>query len=503
MLNRLFTLRSGPFAFLRGAMGSPALLVSVLLGMMVSGLYLDSQSHARAAIALALAVVALHIRPRRDPVKSSGRIEATLGPFMKTARERGQTTGLIIAEIDDYASICQVYDDEAVDQLQHSVQQRIAQVIRREDRLARIGPGRYAVALAPQLHLDLERGLNVAKRLQDAVQASGDGASPQRLTLCAGLCLSSRLRTPCANTLMLGAEQALDEARRSGPAAIRSHSDLSTPQNQTQNGLLGEIDDALARGQLKAYFQPQISARTGEIVGFEALIRWLHPNRGIIPPAEFLPLLERTGEISKITHLMITQALGALDHWAGNGVHIRRVGINFSTPELMDRNLLDHISFELDRFGIGADRLAVEVLETVVAGQSDDTIIRNLAGLARMGTCIDLDDFGTGHASITNIQRFSVERIKIDRSFITGIAQNPEQQNMVAAILTMANRLGLATLAEGVEREDERHLLTELGCAYLQGFGIGRPMSLEETDSWIRAYGTRLRGGHRPKRLAN
>jgi EAL domain-containing protein (putative c-di-GMP-specific phosphodiesterase class I) len=148
---------------------------------------------------------------------------------------------------------------------------------------------------------------------------------------------------------------------------------------------------------------------------------------------------------------------------------------------------VERIAWELDRYGLTADRLVVEVLETVVATRSEDAVIRNLSGLARLGCCLDLDDFGTGHASISSIRRFSIERIKIDRSFVSRLDQDPEQGRMVGAILTMAERLGLDTLAEGVETEGERQMLTRLGCGHVQGFGIARPMPFDETVAWIRA----------------
>jgi EAL domain-containing protein (putative c-di-GMP-specific phosphodiesterase class I) len=163
---------------------------------------------------------------------------------------------------------------------------------------------------------------------------------------------------------------------------------------------------------------------------------------------------------------------------------------------------VDRIGWELDRHDLTPDRLVIEVLESVVANRAEDVVMRNLAGLARLGCCLDLDDFGTGHASITSIRRFSIERIKIDRSFVTRIDDDPEQQKMVGAILTMAERLGLDTLAEGVETEGERAMLARLGCGHIQGFGIARPMPLSETADWIRAQ-SRARPETRPDARAD
>ena len=190
----------------------------------------------------------------------------------------------------------------------------------------------------------------------------------------------------------------------------------------------------------------------------------------------------------RLGHKMIDDALSALHRWDAQGFKVSRVGVNFSKDELRDPTLVSHIETSLINYMLSPDRLAVEVLETVVADNADDVVIRNLAGLANLGCRLDLDDFGTGHASITSIRRYAVERIKIDRSFVTNIDQDEEQQKMVAAILTMAERLGLDTLAEGVETVEERRMLAHLDCGHVQGFGIARPMAPWDVDNWIHNY---------------
>jgi EAL domain-containing protein (putative c-di-GMP-specific phosphodiesterase class I) len=168
------------------------------------------------------------------------------------------------------------------------------------------------------------------------------------------------------------------------------------------------------------------------------------------------------------------------------------VGVNFAGPELSNPKLVEKVKWELDRFDLAPERLAVEVLETVVASAPDDTITRNINALAQLGCRIDLDDFGTGHASIASIRRFSVSRIKIDRSFVIKADRDPEQQRMISAILTMAERLEVETLAEGVETVGEHALLAQLGCTHVQGFGIGKPMPFEQTLDWISNHTAKL-----------
>ena len=154
--------------------------------------------------------------------------------------------------------------------------------------------------------------------------------------------------------------------------------------------------------------------------------------------------------------------------------------------------MVNHISWELDRHEIAPDRLAIEVLETVVAQSPGDTVTRNINALARLGCLIDLDDFGTGHASLSSLRRLAVGRLKIDRSFVTGIDGDRDQQRMVSAILSMSERLGLESLAEGVETAEEHAMLAQLGCGHVQGFGIGHPMPAADMPAWAARHGNRL-----------
>jgi EAL domain-containing protein (putative c-di-GMP-specific phosphodiesterase class I) len=278
------------------------------------------------------------------------------------------------------------------------------------------------------------------------------------------------------------------EAGLNGPAGPDKFSQGLHRRLTTRQSLAMEVNEALERGHVQAFFQPQVCARTGVVSGFEALARWRHPTRGLIPPAEFLPILEEADLMRRLGEVMLRDALSALHAWQRLGLNIPRIGVNLSGVELGDPYLVERVIWELDRFDLCPDRLVVEVLETVVAAREEDAVIRNLAGLARLGCGLDLDDFGTGHASITCIRRFSIDRIKIDRSFVTGLDRDPEKQRLLGAILVIADHLGLATLAEGVETAEERHVLARLGCQHVQGFGIARPMPSEDVPAWIRTW---------------
>lgn len=432
---------------------------------------------------------------KTDPVTGLALRDAiilTLDQALRHSARMGRATGAMMIEIDRYKLLEERHDRAAIERILRVTAERLDDTLRENDLAARLEGPTFAVALAPVRRLDLEAAIQLAGRIQRALSEpiSVDSTNVY-ITASIGFSIASRLKGPTGDSVLQAATSAMIEAQRSGPSAIRSYSDAMRARIASRNSLSDEVAGALERGEIMAFFQPQISTKTGAITGFETLARWHHPERGLIPPIEFLPALEQAGLMDRLGEIMIYDALTALKNWDDKGFDIPRVSVNFSNEELCDPRLVDRIGWELDRFELTPDRFVVEVLETVVASHSEDVVIRNLSGLARLGCCLDLDDFGTGHASITNIRRFSIERIKIDRSFVTKIDADPEQQKMVAAILTMADRLGLDTLAEGVETAEEQAMLARLGCGHLQGFGIARPMPMQDTDQWIRAYRSR------------
>lgn len=212
----------------------------------------------------------------------------------------------------------------------------------------------------------------------------------------------------------------------------------------------------------------------------------------MISPVEFLPAIEAANLLERLAEVMMYHSFHAVKQWDAAGLNIPQVGVNFTGSDLSNPRLLEKIKWDLDRFELTPDRLAIEILETVVASAPNDMITRNINALGQLGCRIDLDDFGTGNASIASIRRFSVSRIKIDRSFVMKADRDPEQQRMISAILTMAERLQVETLAEGVETVGEHVLLAQLGCDHVQGFGIARPMPFDQTIGWITEHNVKV-----------
>lgn len=437
-------------------------------------------------------------RPGKDvdtvtglPLKPA--VIATLDSAFCNEPELGVRTAALVLEIDEFEAFRNTYGAEAADHVLAQIAERICSTLRQGDVACRLEGALFAVAMAPVRRLDLEAMIQVAARMQQAIGAPVViGGMRLFLSASVGFCLPRRASERSGQVCIEAAESALRDAQASGSGAIRAYAAQSPRKRVKRAGLAEEVAEALEAGQIRPWFQPQISTDTGDISGMEALARWEHPDRGVILPGAFLPAISASGLSQRLGEVILFHSLTALKEWEEAGEHVPNVAVNFSHEELADPTLTDRIRWELDRFDIAPDRLVVEILETVISRSENDTITRNVTQLHNLGCGIDLDDFGTGHASIANIRRFSVSRIKIDRSFVTRIDTDREQQSLLTAILEMAERLEIETLAEGVETVGEHALLAQLGCGYVQGFSIARPMPFAETVDWMRIHRQRL-----------
>ena len=398
----------------------------------------------------------------------------------------GMTTACAVVQFDDAEAILDRYGRAAQAEILACCAKRICSALRTGDTVVQLEGGGLAVALGPLRRLDPENSVQICAGLQTALSQpiSVNGARIY-VTASIGFCMGERAPARTGAALLDAAQVAADEALRNGPGGLRAYAPDMTRTRADRDALRQDLETALDEGQIRAYFQPQISTDTGAISGFEALARWHHPARGLIPPMDFLPAIEDCGLIGRLNEVMVDNALLALSRWDKAGLKVPTVAVNFSKSELRCPELASKLKCELDRFDMTPDRLTVEILETVVADTENDIVVANIAAISKMGCGVDLDDFGTGHASITSIRRFPVRRIKIDRSFVTRVDQDREQQKYVSAILSMAERLGMATLAEGVETQGELAMMAQLGCSHVQGFGVARPMPMDETIGWI------------------
>jgi len=368
------------------------------------------------------------------------------------------------------------------------LERRLAKALTRNAALCRLpGQAGFAVALHPCHRLDgagaesLARGLGRA--LGGECRIAGRSVQP---SLSIGYSLCDRPRGAGEPDALQAATAAAARAVTRGPGTIEADTVRDLMAHRLHRST-SDLLEALETRAITAHFQPQICLRTGRVTGCEALARWNHPSRGLVPPATFLPALEAADLTTSLAMAMLRDALALLLRADAEGVDLPGVSINLAEADLRRNDLPDRIAWELDRHDIAPERLVVEILESVTTDGDSDMPNRTVARLAAMGCKIDLDDYGTGNASIMGIRRFVVDRLKIDRSYVRQLDLDPSQRQMVSAILSMARALDLDVLAEGVETRSELEMLVALGCAHAQGFGIARPMPADAMIGWLQS----------------
>jgi len=237
-----------------------------------------------------------------------------------------------------------------------------------------------------------------------------------------------------------------------------------------------ELRDAIERGELELHYQPIVSAATGAATGFEALVRWWHPRRGLVPPGEFIPLAEESGLILPLGAWVLEDACRQAQLWAETlpGTCDRVVSVNLSPRQFRQPDLVEQVSAVLVRTGLPADRLCVEVTEGVMVDDVE-AAIQTLHRLKALGVWVAIDDFGTGYSSLSYLKRFPIDYVKIDRAFIRGLGEQTVDSEIVRSVIRLAAAIGIQAVAEGVETPEQLRELRKLECPLVQGFLIARP----------------------------
>lgn len=283
-----------------------------------------------------------------------------------------------------------------------------------------------------------------------------------------------------------------DLPRRAGQ--IRVYEPEMRAALEARSRTYNELYAALDNDEIEPFFQPQVRLSDREVVGFEVLVRWRHPEQGLVPPGLFLEIAEETGLLPPIDDIVMKKAMACLGQWHREGHTEARISLNCTGESLRDPGYVDTLLLEMDRNGLEPRHVAIEILETVLFGDATDMARTTLQRLQDLGFYLEIDDFGTGQASISHLINLNADAVKLDRSLVRDITTDRASRLVVEATVALSRNLGLATLAEGAEDEAQMTLLEELGCQYVQGFGIARPMSFDDTSAWLAAHLQKLAG---------
>jgi len=407
-----------------------------------------------------------------------------LSSNLRLARDLGWGLMLLIIDIDHFKNINERLGYETGDRILKQIAERIKNCIRGTDMAARIGADEFAVVVS---NADAPKVTDtLAQKLMTVLNAPYSvGDKLVNITCCIGSALYPS-HSQDAEGLRKNAEIALSKAKQCGQGAYRIFDPVFTEQLQLRRQLEDELAMAISQGQLRVHYQPQIVMETGAIAGAEALVRWQHPERGMIPPAMFVPLAESSGLILPMTQWVMQTACTDLKRCLDLGIGMDRVSVNLSANLLAHSGLNNMISQILQKTGLPAKRLEVEITESMVMDDLEKAS-ETLNSLYLLGVGIALDDFGTGYSSLTYLRQFPLGTLKIDRSFISEVSVNSEDIAIVRAVIALAHSLNLRVVAEGVEEEKQMEILKREHCDMVQGYYHSKPLPLNELIDWCMA----------------
>ncbi len=421
----------------------------------------------------------------RDPLTSLPNRAAFQQAFddaVAAANQTDEMFGLIVIDVDHFKDVNDTLGHDAGDALLKALAGKLKQAFRHGDVVARLGGDEFAIVLRDlKNEEDMARPIEVLQGfLRMPIEHAG-----QSFTICASIGAAAHVDREADPThLLKNADVALYQAKSEG----RNRSVVFRPAMRTlverRVELLRDIRVAIAQGEFDMFYQPVVDLAANTVAGFEALMRWRHPEQGILPPAAFMAAFEDNDLSLQLGEIAFERTLGQMRAWLDEGVEFGRVAINVSAAQFRSGSLAVEIEAKLERWNVPANRLTIEVTENVYMGWGAEVVSQTVKRLHDAGVLIALDDFGTGYASLANLRQFPIDRLKIDKSFV----QNSQDDAIVRAVINLGASMGMKVVAEGVERPDQLAALTRYGCDQVQGYHFAKPMPALEVAGFIAAF---------------
>ena len=391
-----------------------------------------------------------------------------------TLQAADQPTGTIAAmhfDVDRFKQINDMHGHDAGDVTLKHVASTLQAYLPKDVLVARVGGDEFVAYFAQAPSLDSLKA--IAEKVIDAFEEPFFYKECRTKTGVSIGIASVASPNQVGSNLFIAADIALYHAKNSGRATFRIFSDDLKDQANQREKIQEDLLNAFENDEITCYYQPQFNAKTLTISGLEALVRWDSPKHGLVMPDQFLSVAEEMGLIGKIDEIVLRRALNDLDVWAGDGIILPRISVNISAQRLTDPDL----GARLNKMSIPPGKIVFELLESVFLDGESETISANLQAIRDLEIDIEIDDFGTGHASIVSLLRISPKRLKIDRELVQPIVHCRQRRALLEAIVRIGQMLNIEVVAEGVETGEHVGILQALNCDYLQGFGLARPMS--------------------------
>lgn len=402
-----------------------------------------------------------------------------LGHALARARREARANAVLFLDLDRFKDVNDSCGHDTGDQLLIAVASRLRRALRAEDTLSRLGGDEFTVLLE-DIATEAE-ATEVAMRLAETLDLPFviDGQE-HRVAASIGVVLSKTGHDRPEDVLR-DADVAMYRAKESGRGQYAVFDPAIQASLIARLALERDLRQALVRDEFILHYQPKVALMTGRIVGVEALVRWRHPERGLIPPDAFIPLAEETGLIIPLGRWVLRESCTMAARWPGHGDRAPILSVNLSARQFQDPGLTEAITQVLADTGLAPDRLQLEITESVVA-INIDVAATALSALKSLGVRLALDDFGTGYSSLGSLKGFPLDVLKIDKGFVAGLGHNSQDEAIVGAVIGLGHALGLVVTAEGVETAAQAHQLLALGCELGQGYYFARPLPPEALD---------------------
>lgn len=406
----------------------------------------------------------------------------------------GGRVGVLLCDVDRLKRINDSLGHAAGDLYLAEVARRLGGALRRGEVVARVGGDEFIVLIE-----DADAGAvdAVARRLMAAVNVPVLLPPNKEVTPSLSIGVALGGADSSSETVISRADHALYEAKKRGRSRIEHFDDRLRSRLDERTQIEEDLQRALGNGDIFCVHQPEIEISTGALFAFETLARWRHPERGLIPPDVFVPVVEATGHADSLFSTVLHRSLAGQNLWAEQLGFRPAVAVNISALQLGDLELVDTVESALARAGASSDTLWLEVTETATA---DTAALTVLSALHDLGVRLAIDDFGTGWSSMSRLAGHPWDVVKLDRAFIAPLGQEPDAEHLVRAMIVMAHALGMRTVAEGVETPLQLEWLTEMGCDVAQGYLFSRPVSASEAPRLVDANGLWIRSSSSPDR---
>ena len=403
---------------------------------------------------------------------------------LQQSLRRDQPLAVLSLDLDSFSHINDTQGHNAGDAIIREVADRLRKTLRDTDTVGRMGSDEFAVIV--EQYGTARNLMHVVNKLVDALSETFYVGN-DRLLLGASIGIANFPQSgQTVDQLLHNANAAMQQAKRERGCSYRFYDERFNLQANSQIELEAEFRRALRQNELELHYQPRVELRSGKIVGVEGLVRWRHPERGLLAPHEFIPLAEETGLIVPMGYWVIARACHDLKALQRRGLNLH-VAVNMSFSQFLDSRLVDTVERLVNKTGIDPTMLEFELTETAIM-ENLDQVQKAMAGMNSLGVRFSLDDFGTGFSSFVHLHRLPIKLLKLDRSFVDGIIYRPADRKLVAAMIDMGHSLGLEVVAEGVELRAHMEQLRRLGCDQIQGFFISPALPYHELCYFADAY---------------